>query len=499
MGKKKSVALMTLLSIVIVVLCVITAFPSIVLPFTNGINSWNPAVKQYDLGEDLGGTYYAYYYPEGIISETEYETNLKMMEDEDEIKDYKDSYHHLEGGLWAETDPDSNVLQKDADGNYVVMQTFADAFNKAKDEICARFAARGYSDYRVAVVGGYALRIEVPASDVNAGSIFGVYANTGEMTLEVSDATVEALQDKDTTITDLIKNFTVGTSYGVAYVKVNLTKAGREMLEEVKGSLTTQSEGTTALVVKVGDEAILNVYSDHIDGNDVKVPLQYEENKDYVEAIGVLLNSALKNGGYDITFRALTSSEIRSAEPVIGENALIAIYVALLIVMIAMIVYAIVKMGRFGVVNGYVTLAYFIIVALCFGFITEAVFEVSVASLFVFLAGLVLVNLLNANVYKAIKGEFDLGKTVESSVKGGYKKTLGGIIDIYAVLLLGAIALLIGVAGLYTLALQTIICIVTGAFCNLLFGRFVNYTFLSASKNKFKYFRFVREEDDDDE
>ena len=79
-----------------------------------------------------------------------------------------------------------------------------------------------------------------------------------------------------------------------------------------------------------------------------------------------------------------------------------------------------------------------------------------------------------------IKKAFELGKTVESSVKGGYKKTMMSVIDIYAVAALGAVALLIGIAGVYTFALQALICIVTAAFCNLLWGRGINHVFLSA-------------------
>jgi hypothetical protein len=68
----------------------------------------------------------------------------------------------------------------------------------------------------------------------------------------------------------------------------------------------------------------------------------------------------------------------------------------------------------------------------------------------------------------------------------------------YAVLLLGAIALLIGVAGMTAIAAQAIICVVAGAFCNLVWGRVINLMLLSASKDKYKYFRFVREDDDDE-
>ena len=70
--------------------------------------------------------------------------------------------------------------------------------------------------------------------------------------------------------------------------------------------------------------------------------------------------------------------------------------------------------------------------------------------------------------------------------------------DIYAVLLLAALSALIGVGGMYTFAVQAIICVVTGAFCNLLWARAINFTFLSASQDKYKYFRFVREDDDDE-
>ena len=115
-----------------------------------------------------------------------------------------------------------------------------------------------------------------------------------------------------------------------------------------------------------------------------------------------------------------------------------------------------------------------------------------------FIIGLALTNVLNAYIYNAIKNETALGKTIGSSVKNGYSKTLIPIVDIYAVLLLGALALLIGTTGLATVAVQAIICVVAGAFCNLAWGRMLNVLFLSASKDKYKYFRLVREDEDDE-
>jgi preprotein translocase subunit SecD len=174
------------------------------------------------------------------------------------------------------------------------------------------------------------------------------------------------------------------------------------------------------------------------------------------------------------------------------------IFIALVIAIVALIALAIWKMGRFGVVSVYNMLSYLIVVGLCFAFISKGVFEVTLRSVLIFLAILAVMSVLHAYIYNAVKAEFNLGKTVESSVKAGHNKTLWTVIDVYAVLLLGSLALLIGGAGMTTFALQAIICVVTGAFCNLLWGRFINFTFLSASKNKYKYFRFVREDDDDE-
>lgn len=495
MGKKKSVVLMSLLTIVIVVLCALTVLPSFAIP--GSIKKWNPAVNQYDLGAELGGSYYTYYYPEGVITETEFNNNLAGITDEEEKTEFVESYLP-HGSLYLSKEEDMNIV----DGEEVSAD-FTAAFNAAAAEISARYAARGYSDYRVAIVDDYAIRVEVPASDVNAAQVMSSFALTGEMTLEVGGELVEELKGKESKITDLIKKVSVKDRYDVAYAQVKFTKAGKAMLDELKDTLSSSSEATSGeantLNVMIGDTAVLQICSDHIDGNVAKVPMAYVENIDSVKMLSILMNSVLENGGFDIEFRPLATSEIRMSETANGNNVAVILYVAVAVVMLALMVASMIKMGKFGGVNTYTNLSYLIIVGLCFAFISEGIFEITTGSILIFVIGLVLVNAINYFIYNAIKAEFESGKTVESAVKAGYNKTLGLVVDVYAVLLLAALALLIGGAGVYTMALQAIICVITGAFCNLLWGRAINYTFLSASKNKYKYFHFVREEDDDDE
>ena len=508
MGKKKSVVLTVLITIVMVALLVLTAFPSFTIPGTEGIKLWNPAVMQFDLGMDLGGKhaadsrvgggYYAYYYPEGVISEVEYETNVRLLEGEDLAEYQADYLKH--GSLYLSTDPEDGILDSE-NGEYVVTDEFKAAFAKASKEIGARFAAKEYEDFLVTCVDDYALRIELPASQASenvtasssAQQALTVFLLTGEMNFQTGGAIVDAMKDEDVTIKDIVKSISVKTKYEVAYVEIKLTDAGIEMLDAFKSASSSDTSAT--LDIAIGDDVLINLNSSHFDGNVIKYTAAEASDKHYVETMSILLNSALKNGGYDVSF---TCSDVCMFAPVYNNNSLYFVFVAILAVMAILIGLAIGKMGKFGIVNVYATVSYLIITALCYAFISKGVFVVTLGSVVVFLIGLVLTNVFQMYIYNAIKAEFNLGKTVESSVKGGYKKTIWAIVDTYAVLVLASLALIIGAAGLQTMAFQALICVIAAAFINLAWARIINYTLLSASNNKYKYFRFVREDDDDE-
>ena len=418
MGKKKSVVLMVLLTIVIVVLTALTVFPAFPIPGT--VQKWNPVVLQYDLGSDLGGGYYAYYYPEGVVSETEYNSNLAVLDGEEKT-DYEESYVQIKGStLYFSTDDKLGVTE-----NGALTQEFKDEFGAATKEIVARFEAKGYSDYRVAVVEGYALRIEIPASEESnkVSTAFSFFANMGELTLSKGEEKIDPTDyvEGEADMSDLIANVSIASRYNTAYLKIEWTAAGKAMINEVKGSLSTTSEvnsgSGTSLDLYVGEERLAQICSDHIiESGEVRVLFVDGYNSDYLKTYEILINSALKTGGFDVTF---TADTVRSFKPVYGENVLTLLYIALAIVLLAILVLPAVKMGRFGVVSAYSSLSYLIVVAMCFAFITKGTFEITLGSVLIFLVGLVLLNAVQYAIYNAIKAEFDLGKTIESSVKGG--------------------------------------------------------------------------------
>ena len=490
MGKKKSVILMVILSVVIAVLCAITVFPTFGIPGT--VKIWNPAVKQFDLSTDLGGGYYVYYYPEGVMSESEY--NAAYAENPSKGKAEYLAYNNL----YFSKDEKLGLVE-----NGKLSQDFKAEFKALAKEMEERVSAKNYSSSRVSVVNGYSIKVEIPASDVNYATTFEYLSYTGAMDIQMGGTTIDALNEKGAQVTDLIKGFKVKTQSKIAFIQINLTKEGKEVIETLKetlGTISAAQSGSTVetLDIMIGENVALSVYQDHINAdNTIMVGLAEQENIDPVRTLNAVLNSTLESDGFDIQFREF-SNEIRTFEPVYGKSVMTLLYIAVLLVFAAFIALPIVFFGRYGITNMYSTVSYLIITGLCFAFISGGIFEISLGTVVVFLLGLALTNFFNAHIYGAIKKEFNLGKTVESSVKTGYKKTLFHVIDVYAVLLIGALLFLIGIAGVYTLALQAIICFVTGAFCNLLWTRVINYVFMSASNDKHKYFRFVREEEDDE-
>ena len=521
MGKKKSVVLTTLITIVIVVLCAIIAFPVFTIPGSNGVKKWNPTVLQYDLGADFGGGYYTYYYPNGVITETEYQEQLdgNFIEADDYVR-YENTDFYLS------TDEDLKVVSEVEGENgaieYVLNEDFQAAFNEAAEQVKARLAKKGFTEYRVSIVDGVALCVEVPDSEnmenidseTNASQVLSLFANVGKLSFQKNGETVSELKEEDVDINDIIKSVSAKTKYETSYLKINFTSLGKDMLETFKSESSSGSGATTIdLVLEnsagTGVHKLLSIQSGHInDNNNVEiVPGTTEEGEiRYVETLSLLLNSLMDDGEIAIgesdvifAFQDVNSqTDIYKFDAVYRSNALDMLYIALGVTLLVLLVLAIVKMGGFGVVNLFTTLTYFVITAFCFAFITKGVLVVTMGTALMFLLGLVLTNVFQARLYAAIKAEFALGKTVESSIKGGYKKTFWGMLDTYAVLAIGAVAALIGVAGLHMLAIQALICVLTGAFCNLLWGRALNVVLMSASKNKYKFYRFVREDDDDE-
>ena len=504
MGKKKSVVLMVIISIVLIALTLFTVCPTFSFPWNEGLHGWNGVLAtNVDFGSDYKDGYYAYYYPEGVISEAEYKDNYNDSEDKEE---YANRFIQC-GGLYLDKEADF-ITEKDS-----VSEDFADEMKALRDLIAFRFVQKGFTQYNVSLVDNYAIRVEIPAWDVEQASALQMqstlqsFAQIGKLTLKVNGEVVEELTAEDATASDYIKAFTMRSKFAYKYVHVKLTKAGAELINRLEGESgsivsqtagTSDSTGSTGLWIFLGDTPMLPVYTENLAANTVlKCATSDAKYADWLESNVVLLQSSLMHDGFSFKISEV-SGEMRAKDSGALDKTADATLIALGALTLVAIVAAILACKKYGVVFGYMALTYVCITGLSVAFISARVFEFTLGTALAYVLGLAVMLTLHLKNYVAIKKEVELGKTVNSAVNLGYKKLLWTTVDVYVVLALGALALTLGLAGVSAFAWQMMLCVVAGAFCNLLWGRVINYTLLSASKDKYKFYGLVREDDDDE-
>lgn len=495
MGKKKSVVLLTLITIVIVALCVVALVPSFSLSVfkEDSVQTWNPVTSIYDKDEVLGGGYVARYYPEGVISGAEYESDCLDYEaaGEEELEEYKNSYRKF-GGLYLSTDPDDGILTKSGE-EYVVTEAFAQWIAETADLIADRVAAyTEFSSINVSVVDDYAIEVKIPSSNAEiSSSALQAFAYTGS--LSVSDGT-NTYPSKTEKASDYFKSFKVKTSGTSAYIQITATDLGTEKLTSFK-----ENSASSTISFNVGDDTLLSPqgsYLENIDGNTWGVGVGSEDaGKILALVLDSALNATLGDGGFSLD---VDGEQISTFEPVYGENGDVLLLVAALVALLVAVVLPVILYKGFGVAMAFGTMTYFLVVTYLYGFVTNAVFEVSVGSATAFILGLALIFVLNSRVYAKIKEEFALGKTVDSSVKLAFKRTLLPAVDVCVVAVLCSIAGLFASSGVHTLAAQCLICFAAVSFVCLIWTRVLNTLLISATKDKFAFYRLKREDVDDE-
>ena len=301
MGKKKSVVLLTLITIVIVVLCAVAVFPSFHLSVfkKDSVKTWNPVVSLYDTDEELGGGYVARYYPAGVISATEYDSNcrsISQQEGEEKLQEYVDSYEK-HGGVYLSRNEDDKVMRRvtgESGDSYAVTDAFKAWFDETADLVASRYARMQYSTVCVSVADDYVLEVKLPKSSVNStvSSALTTFAYTGELT--ITDGT-NTYPGKLETGTDYFKSFKVKTSGSSAYLQIKTTDKGSDILK-------TFASGTSKITVKIGNDTVLSPSGsnfENLSGNTWAIGLKYEEaGKILAATLDSALHYAQGDSGY---------------------------------------------------------------------------------------------------------------------------------------------------------------------------------------------------------
>lgn len=499
MGKVKS-AIIT--ALVIVAIVVLSVFATVSYPFASSVKRYNSFITSVHLGSDLTGDAYVMLYPEGVISSEEYNAEYNGKESNDK-NDYAAKYT-VNGGVYVEKEELASVGEQQFKQNVA-----ADA-----EILSKRFSNRGYTSYSVSVIDEYAIKVSVPTnftyaayknnnSEIRSAELSEITSTISYLTmsgkLSLRNTVVGTASDKSVygnlslfgINEDINSYFKKVTDYGIGQsyaVKFNLTKEGKEQIAEQTSAVASSDD--TNILFYVGANQVLTLTCDGVlDSNYFYISVS---NKAQALDYSVLFDSV--TSGDALTFE-YEYDEVKVATSAMGENSALFVAIAVAVLLVAAIVFSLIRYKKLGFVNALMILAYALtmIIALNVTGVT-----VTAAGIICAIVGLALLCGTNVCVFEEVRNQTKTGKTMPSSVKMGYKKTLAGILDMHIVILiLSTLLAIIGVGEIGACGLILMFATLA-SYVLYWFTRFMWYVTSSPAKDKFAFAGFKREVYEDD-
>ena len=475
MTKKKSTLCLVLITIALAIVCAMS-FLSFPIPGT--VKDFHSILSNIKLGSDLGGGYYTVYYPDGVLPEDEYRSQYETLPEEDR-EEFADKYES-HGNLYVEKG--------------LITEEFEEDFAEAVDVISYRFEKFGVAGYSVSVQDDYAIRVTLPDSVENADTVFDSFACAGEFSLGAEAGAADIGADRYNELTDYFKGAKALTRDHTPYVEVSLTKTGRQKVYTLTTNIVADSSvGSATLYFNVGSTAIVSLsISEVVDSNAIYVS-GYAD-METAKIVAVLLDSCIDGKSFDLSVSSLNSY---TASPVYGESAVAFLLAGIGLLVLAMAIYSIVRYRGVGAAHLYAffTYAFAMIIYLA---AMNGVFMTASSLLGVLFSAALLVG-SNYVVFARAKAEFDQGKTVVSSVKSAYKKTLYPALEVHiALFVIGLAAALIGVTELSLFGIVFAFGVFMSGLSVLVLTRFYWHIMMQHAKNAFKFCNWKREELEDE-
>ena len=475
MGKVKSVLLIVVVTAVLAGLLFIGFAPS----FPVGAKDYfNSLLSNIELGTDLGGGHYTVYYPEGVLSASDYK--LEEPEEQQKYTQY--------GGIYL-----SNEIY---DGE-TVDEEFAAEFERAAASIRARYESMGFINTQFSVENDYTIRVAIPSvsANVSLSNVLTQLAFAGSLHItDTAIATSTAERGAEVWGRDLVSSAGIAGAEGNYAVAIRFTREGREKFAALTADMIS-SESTT-LYVYVGINQILSVsISEEMDQSTIYISGSFDTREE-AQAVASVINSVLDEE--DVFDLSVTYSYIYDLAPTMGENTALWIAVSIGVLFLALIVVSLVKYKGMGLAFTYGFLTWMLALLLCVSLIGGIV--VDFGGVLAIVLSSVLMAGFSYYAYRNIRGEFETGKTLTASIKAGFKKSIALTLDVHIVLALAALVLwLVSVGTVSFAALIFLLGTALSGVCTLLVTRFYLYMFMAQPRNKIAFCNFKREETEEDE
>ncbi len=510
MGKIKSAIVLTLISLIIAVLCFVCFVPFPVgwvenegesgnapFKFFNPIINWTEKSSDfgaYQFGDEasyFGGGYSVVMYPEGVISAKEYRDN-------GETEDGKEYVAYADGAVYL----DKETV---CDGGEAPSEEFKEAFAAQLKCLKKRFESLHCEGISIEVKDGYTVSVSLPASLDASIAAFLYFSYMGEPTVlygtsqdaSAANQIIPETGSKQKPASDYIKGASVRNNLGTAYVEVDFTDLGLELLS----SATADAAGSSGyLFIQVGGEQVIGLSISEQIHDDLYISGTYTS--DSAAIVANTIDTALDLTGveFGMSCGEVVRLQAGFAGLKIGSfelSALSLVYIVIGLLFVAMSVFFLVRYHALGFAHILTYLLFTVVMVLIFWAIP---IPVGLGTILAFVLSSLLLGVSDAVAYEYARKEFALGKTIVSSVKTGYKKSFWHVFDLHIVLL--AIALLVylialGEFSVFGLALTFGVAL--SGLGSLGLNRFLWYVTMGLSGNPGKFCHFKREEVEDDE
>ncbi len=541
MGKVKSALYLTLVTILLAGLCLMCTvsfnygdfkgFRSILLStekdalLGNGF-SGEATAGEYEMLTDgstyVGGGYSVVYYPEGVLSQDAYESELERRQalcdsltaagneaDGDELakaqkdlKDYEENYAkkgslYFRVGAYDAEDAEKKGVCSLGEGNAVTFdEKFEAAFQAAVCQLQTRVTELGLEDARVEVRDTYSVSVFLPAlmGTQGQGNVMTDLGTFGAFDLKYGSSEDSATgiafdADKNETIRDYVKSAYYVSNGGTPSVAISFTKAGREAVK----NWTAEASGSTYLYFYVGDRSVITLTaSQQIDQSTLYISGSYTA--PWAKSAALAIDTALNGQATDLAFSV---GEVYVQEALFGGLAFTLCCIACAVLFVAMLIGMFVRYHLLGFVYLYSLLIYlFPMILLVWGI---PVLHLGIETFLAVAFGALLLTASTAYTYEGARKEYAQGKTIVTSVKGSYKKCFWPVFDLHIVLaLISFVTYFIAMGELAVFAFTMGLATVLSGLISLAVGRFDWACMMSFAKDKGKFCNFKREELEDE-
>lgn len=433
MNKKKSIALLVVISVVLVVLAVLT-FAQFRLPW-NDTRIYRSFLGAIELDSDL---------EEGVA----YELTLK---EDISVED-------------TDIEPDEVVL---------TLERRLEALGYRGAQVTA---------YRADETENWSFRVEMRSSGTAADDI-AVAARYGELEFTDGNGTYLFGSEMVAGARYISQTVQATTSY---YVELRFTNEGITALREAIAAGSTDSEGNATdftLTITLGDTQLFSstLTEDYLSGNSLLITASDETT---AQQLALQIDS----GGLAYEYEV---SDPMTVSPALGENAAALVFWACLAAFIVIVILAVSVYGGAGLISS-VSAFLFVMLEIVMLIVVPGI-TLNMAGVVGILAALVLTADSMAIIMHRMREEFKNGKTVKAAVKAAYRRSMLTITEIDAVLAVFSLVMFFlcgGYANCFAITFG--IGVVISALVTMFFSQLLTYMALPLFKDKSEKFLKLR-------